>query len=139
MKIQLNFEIKKDKCYWEQRARVNWLKFGDRNTTFFYNQAIQHRRRNFIHKLKNEERREMEIIQEMEGIARSYFQNLFMSKARRNHNHLLSRIVRCISEEDNQRLTALYTMEEIKEAVFKIGPTKALGEDGFSALFYQKC
>lgn len=27
-KIQLNFEIEKDERYWEQRARVNWLKFA---------------------------------------------------------------------------------------------------------------
>ncbi|KAA3452441.1 reverse transcriptase [Gossypium australe] len=33
--IQLNFEIEKDEYYWEQRARLNWLKSGDRNTTFF--------------------------------------------------------------------------------------------------------
>lgn len=34
-KIALNFEIKKDERYWEQRARINWLKLGDKNTAFF--------------------------------------------------------------------------------------------------------
>ncbi|XP_016755198.1 uncharacterized protein [Gossypium hirsutum] len=38
-KIQLNFEIEKDERYWEQRARINWLKFGDKNTAFFHSQA----------------------------------------------------------------------------------------------------
>ncbi|XP_017604730.1 uncharacterized protein LOC108451567 [Gossypium arboreum] len=47
-KIQLNFEIDKDECYWEQRARVNWLKFGDKNTAFFHKQATQKRQRNLI-------------------------------------------------------------------------------------------
>ncbi|XP_012435292.1 uncharacterized protein LOC105761896 [Gossypium raimondii] len=37
MKIQLNFEIGKDERYWKQRARVNWLQFGNRNTAFFIN------------------------------------------------------------------------------------------------------
>lgn len=46
VKIQLNLEIDKDERYWEQRARVNWLKFGDRNTTFFHSHASQRRRRN---------------------------------------------------------------------------------------------
>ncbi|KAK5775145.1 hypothetical protein PVK06_043014 [Gossypium arboreum] len=101
-KIQLNFEIEKNEHYWKQKARVNWLKFGDRNTTFFNSQAIQRRRRNFIHKLKDEEGRETKIVHKMEGIARSYFQNLFMSEVRGNNNHLLSGIVRYISEEDNQ-------------------------------------
>lgn len=38
-KIQLNLEIDKDEHYWEQRARINWLKFRDRNTFFFHSHA----------------------------------------------------------------------------------------------------
>lgn len=38
-KIQLNFENKKDEYYWKQRARLNWLKYGDRNTAFFHSHA----------------------------------------------------------------------------------------------------
>lgn len=49
-KIQLNFEIEKGEYYWEQRARLKWLKFGDRNT-FFLSQATQIQRRNQINKL----------------------------------------------------------------------------------------
>lgn len=48
-------------------------------------------------------------------------------------------IVRCVYEEDNQKLTATYIKEEIQEAVFDMGSTKAPGEDRFQALFYQKC
>ncbi|XP_017636165.1 uncharacterized protein LOC108478236 [Gossypium arboreum] len=40
-KINLNLEIDKDECYWEQRARLNWLKFGDKNTAFFHSHASQ--------------------------------------------------------------------------------------------------
>ncbi|KAA3472560.1 reverse transcriptase [Gossypium australe] len=52
-KVQLNFEIDKDESYWEQRARVNWLKLGDRNTAFFHSMATQRRRKNIIQKLQN--------------------------------------------------------------------------------------
>lgn len=38
-KIQLNFKIEKDEIYWKQRARANWLKLGDKNTTFFHSHA----------------------------------------------------------------------------------------------------
>ncbi|KAA3490114.1 reverse transcriptase [Gossypium australe] len=42
-KIHLNMEIEKDEVYWEQRARVNWLQFGDRNTAYFHNCATARR------------------------------------------------------------------------------------------------
>lgn len=38
----------------------------------------------------------------------------------------------------NSRLTAVVTDKEIEEALFQIGQTKALGPDGFPAMFYQR-
>lgn len=138
-KIQLNFEIEKDECYWEQRARVNWLKFGDKNTAFFHKQATQKRQRNLIRKMKNEDGMEIEDLKEMELIARSYFNQLFSGGRPGNFEHVLSGVHRCISNEDNSMLKESYTKEEIQQALSELGPTKAPGEDGFPALFYQKC
>lgn len=42
-KVLLNLEVDKDKQFWEQRARVNWLRVGDKNPTFFHNYASQRR------------------------------------------------------------------------------------------------
>ncbi|XP_012480763.2 uncharacterized protein LOC105795620 [Gossypium raimondii] len=38
MKLALNIEADRDELYWEQRARANWLKNGDRNTNFSIDQ-----------------------------------------------------------------------------------------------------
>ncbi|KAA3460175.1 reverse transcriptase [Gossypium australe] len=51
-KLQLNLEIDKDERYWEQRARVNWLKLGDRNTAFFHKQATQRHRKTALESYK---------------------------------------------------------------------------------------
>ncbi|CAN0904136.1 hypothetical protein LINGRAHAP2_LOCUS22924, partial [Linum grandiflorum] len=40
--------------FWAQRACVNWLRLGDRNTHFFHRSTIQRRRRNIISKLQDE-------------------------------------------------------------------------------------
>ncbi|KAK5813410.1 hypothetical protein PVK06_028860 [Gossypium arboreum] len=139
MKIQLNFEIEKDEYYWEQRARLNCLKFGDRNAAYFHSQATQRRMRNQIIKLQNEEGRDTEDVKEMESIARAYFQNLFTAGNTTIYEQLIMGIDRYVYKEDNRKLIAPYTGEEVREALFRMGSTKAPGEDGFPALFNQKC
>jgi mannosylglycoprotein endo-beta-mannosidase len=42
-----------------------------------------------------------------------------------------------VSEEENNLLTALYTEEEVKKAVFQMEHNKAPGPDGFPSEFYQ--
>ncbi|KAA3478659.1 reverse transcriptase [Gossypium australe] len=83
--------------------------------------------------------RETEEVKEIEEIARSYFMKLFSAGRQNNYDKILSGIDWCISEEDNYKLKARYTKQEIREALSELGPTKAPGEDGFPALFYQKC
>ena len=41
--------------YWRQRAHVNWLQYGDRNTTYFHNACSARRRRNRISDLEKED------------------------------------------------------------------------------------
>ncbi|KAA3480176.1 reverse transcriptase [Gossypium australe] len=92
-----------------------------------------------IHKMQDENGRETEIRQDIEDIARSYFQKLFRTEERGRSEHLLSGIEKCITEEENFQLTAPYTKEEIRAATFEMGSTKAPGEDDLPTLFYQKC
>ncbi|PPS16099.1 hypothetical protein GOBAR_AA04477 [Gossypium barbadense] len=59
-------------------------------------EATQRKRKNVIHKLNDKGGGTTEIIKEMEGIARSYFQNLSATDGRENLDHLLSSIEKCI-------------------------------------------
>lgn len=54
LKLQFNFEAEKEERYWEQRARVNWLTHGDKNTFFFHKFATTRKSHNRINGLCDE-------------------------------------------------------------------------------------
>ncbi|KAK5813063.1 hypothetical protein PVK06_028509 [Gossypium arboreum] len=57
VKLALNLEVDKEELFWEQRAKTNWLRFGDRNISYFHNLANKQIKKNTMKKLKepNEE------------------------------------------------------------------------------------
>ncbi|KAL9682162.1 hypothetical protein QQ045_013955 [Rhodiola kirilowii] len=43
---ELDDWLSKEEVMWKQRARVEWIKYGDRNTAFFHARASQRKKRN---------------------------------------------------------------------------------------------
>ena len=44
--------LEQEEVHWLQRSRANWLRHGDRNTTFFHQFATARRKKNMIKKLR---------------------------------------------------------------------------------------
>ena len=49
----LNERYSQEEILWRQKSRVQWLKEGERNTSFFHRTMIQRCHSNRIHKLKD--------------------------------------------------------------------------------------
>lgn len=71
-------------------------------------------------------------------VAQQYFHNLYQSELspQNNHFHVFNGFQKRVTAEINADLTKKVTIEEIKQAAFSIGPSKAPGRDGFTGDFY---
>ena len=133
--------MQREEIFWKQRSRIQWLKEGDKNTSFFHRSASIHKRRNNISKLTDEGG---EVIKEQDEMGKKVVEHF--SKAIRKDNFtgnpgirrsLIYSIPRNINDEDNDVILDQITEEEVKKAVFSMKAYKAPGPDGFPPAFFQ--
>ncbi|KAL4310577.1 hypothetical protein GQ457_01G015360 [Hibiscus cannabinus] len=138
IKLALNLESDKEELYWEQRARANWLKNGDRNTAFFHKFASQRKRKNRISDLVDSSGQTVSDEAGLHTIAKEFFQDIFSSQRVSNMENLLDGVSPCITSNMNKALLRDFTREEVFHALQSMSPLKASGKDGLGAIFYQR-
>lgn len=76
---ELDEWLSREELLWRQRGRMDWLKGGEHNTTFFKAKATQRKERKRVESLVNEDG--VEVFQEDEVMAEfcKYFNNIFQS------------------------------------------------------------
>lgn len=129
VKKELEELLHQEEIWWKQRSRISWLKEGDRNTRYFYLKASWRARKNKIRKLRREDGTATSNVEEMEEIARTFFQQLYTKDDNLNPAGVLGFFEEKITEEMNETLTKPFTDEEVGDALFQIGPLKAPGPD----------
>ncbi|KAH1074123.1 hypothetical protein J1N35_026451 [Gossypium stocksii] len=117
VKLVLNLKAAKEELYCEQRARVNWPKFEDCNTSFFHNFVNQREKINNVKKIKGPNEEWVVDEEAKLKVATDYFKVLFLATNRWNNDSVLSGITRCIHEHMNKVLIDEFSMEEIATTV----------------------
>ncbi|KAL4363826.1 hypothetical protein GQ457_04G030920 [Hibiscus cannabinus] len=138
VKLELNLEADKEELFWEQRARVNWLQHGDRNTSFFHKWASFKKKKRIIRGLNDADGQWVTGDSDLNTLADSFFKDLFTSVVPNDGSNVLNLVQPTISTEINNSLLANFSQDEVYTALQSMAPMKASGLDGYPALFYKK-
>ena len=76
--------------------------------------------------------------EEMECMARDFFQHLYSHEENINPVPVIDAMNACVTADMNANLCSPFSEKEISDALFQIGPLKAPGPDGFPARFLQR-
>ena len=128
----------REEIMWKQRARIEWLRAGDKYTRFFRLRATRRRRKNMITRLKKPDGQITEDGQEMASLATSFYKTLYASEGIENMEAILSTVPVKVSSNMNNQMLADIKASEVKDALFQMFPTKAPGPDGYPAHFFQR-
>jgi hypothetical protein len=74
----------------------------------------------------------------MEGLTTIFFKNLYTVEVTVQPEEVIELFQPVITDEMNMGLCKEFSTDDISNALFQIGPLKAPGLDGFSALFFQR-
>ena len=100
--LRIELLLEQEELIWVQRARLNWLKHGDRNTNFFQKFATSRKRRNTIKSLVDDQGGRHDDICAMKAVVKEYFENLFTAEVQEVDASVFADVQRKISRSMNQ-------------------------------------
>jgi hypothetical protein len=122
---------------WRQKSRALWLKEGDSNTKFFHRLANSHRRHNTIEALVVDGRLTDDRTVIHDHIVEFYkklYSEQYQWRPRADDLSFLY-----IDEDDRIWMEREFEEDEIRAIIQNFKGDKALGPDGFTMAFFQKC
>mgnify|MGYP004706984917 FL=1 len=138
LKKQLKEAYSEEEQYWAQKARIEWLREGDKNTKFFHACVKGRRRKNRMLNIQRENGTWTNSEEELGKEVANYYRILFTSSGCEGIDEILSGLPSTITTEMNDKLTKEVDELEIKTALFSMNPNKAPCQDGMTPLFFQK-
>ena len=135
----LNKALDNEEKFLMQKSRVQWLKLGDGNNSYFYNQIKANWNRNKILSIKNSEGDLVQGHENISQVAVDYFQKS-LGVAQTSSNIDLSEIqVTKVSPSQARFLLSPITNELIFSTLKSMKKNKAPGPDGFTVNFFIHC
>ncbi|KAH1113857.1 hypothetical protein J1N35_007235 [Gossypium stocksii] len=127
----LNLEADQEEIFGEQRARVNWLKNEDKNTSYFHQATIQRQVRSRIKELEGANGERISTTEDMLKLASKFFDDLFSASEMGFDDRLFGLVEKRVTTEMNALLLKQFTEKDITYVVKTMAPLKAPSIDGF--------
>ncbi|XP_057746094.1 uncharacterized protein LOC130965343 [Arachis stenosperma] len=134
---ELDDILDKEKSFWLQKSRENWIVDGDRNTRYYHTKTIVKRGKNRIMKLKGTDGEWIEEEEELGDHIINHFKNIYQNEVMTVPFELKYYAPPDFTNDDCRRFITPPNEEEVRKAIFSIGSLKAPGSDGFPALIYK--
>ena len=96
--------LQNEEVMWHQRAKNDWLKFGNQNTKYFHCRATDRNKRKFISGLENEQGSWVEGEDQIGALIASYYSSLFTSGNPMQLDSMLNVVEKRVLEEMNAKL-----------------------------------
>ncbi|XP_056697705.1 uncharacterized protein [Spinacia oleracea] len=122
-----------------QKAKVEWIKSGDENTTLFHQSIKRRNLQNQVYSIHDKNGVWRDNPTEVTSAFLEYYECLLGGNSTQRAE-VLSHIVQTgplVTDAHRAILNAPYTREEVKSALWSIPGVKAPGPDGFGSFFYR--
>ncbi|GJS52904.1 RNA-directed DNA polymerase, eukaryota, reverse transcriptase zinc-binding domain protein [Tanacetum coccineum] len=121
-----------------QKAKIDWLKDGDKNTAYFHNMLKARKHKNRVESICDESGNRYWGADMAKQFVK-HFQNFLGDSSPTCSLDQLGDIVNLkLSTEDAEAMIVEVTDNEIKDAVFDIDSSKSSGHDGYTSYFFKK-
>lgn len=121
---------------WFQRSGAKWLMDGDMNTRYYHLKAMTRKRKNQIVMLRGANGELIENCNEVKKMVNDYYQLLFQQPPGDGVWFQTSLSYPTIDPQKLRDLDEVVGDDEVKQAIFNMGPWKAPGLDEFPAGFF---
>jgi hypothetical protein len=126
----------------KQKSRIQWLNLGDGNNSFFHNLVKVRNSSNLIKVLMDNEGNIIYDMQKISNMAANFYKQLLGHSSHEFNSEKAARVSNLFKKKFSvvtvAGMSAPVIRQEIKQVVFALNPSKALGPDGFSAGFFPK-
>lgn len=115
-----------------------WFEEGDSNTKYLNNLIRDKMRRLQLHRITNHRDRWVHGDEKIAKAAIHHYEHLFNLKNQFRDHEILENSPCCIINEDNDMLTTITDLDEIREEIFSMSANNSAGPDGYNDSFFHK-